>query len=375
MRIGLIKHRFVRSGGGSERYTRGLVDHLRGGGHEVHVFAGSWDQEAEESGLFLHRVSALAAPSFLRQLSFAVKCRQAVEREACDITFSAERTLRQDICRAGGGCHREWLIQRARHSSLVQRARWRLNPLHWTLRWLERQTFSPRNTGRIIANSHRGKEEITRHYQFPGERIVVIHNGVDCASFHPVAKEAPSSVFTLLFVGSGFERKGLRFCVEALSQLPPHVRLLVAGRGDHRPYEGLAARLGVAGRVNFLGATADIKAVYAQGDLLVHPAIYEPFSNACLEAMACGLPVVTSAVNGASEVITPGANGSVVLEPSNANELAAAIRPFLDRDCLRQAAVRARATAAALPMSANVARTLEVFQAVLAEIDRGQSKL
>ena len=102
--------------------------------------------------------------------------------------------------------------------------------------------------------------------------------------------------------------------------------------------------------------------VYAGADILVHPAIYEPFSNACLEAMACGLPVVSSRVNGAAEIIRPGLNGSVVEDPADSAALAAAITPFLDPAARARAGAAARQTAEALPMSLNVEKTLAVIE-------------
>ncbi len=364
MKIGIIKQQFTESGGGLERYTNGLVDQLLRWGHEVHVFARRWDARAESKGLALHRIPVAGGFSFARELSFALACKKAVAQAPCELIFSMERTLRQDICRAGGGCHREWLIQRQRHLSFPQRITLWWNPLHLTLLWLERQTFSPANTRCLIANSHRGKEEIIRHYRFPADRIHVVHNGVDFERFRPAPRPATRGAeFVLLFVGSGFERKGLAFCVRALARLPGHVRLLVAGRGNRRPYERLARRLGVGSRVEFLGAAPQIEAIYARGDVLVHPAIYEPFSNACLEALACGLPVITSRINGASEAIAPGKNGAVVEDPADIAALAEAIRPFLDPKVLAAASAQSRQTAEAMPFYANVERTLEIIRA------------
>jgi UDP-glucose:(heptosyl)LPS alpha-1,3-glucosyltransferase len=94
----------------------------------------------------------------------------------------------------------------------------------------------------------------------------------------------------------------------------------------------------------------------------VHPAIYEPFSNTCLEAMACGLPVVTSRINGASEIVRPGENGNVVEDPADIPALAAAIECFLNPVLRARAGVAARLTAESLPMSLNVEKTLAVIE-------------
>jgi UDP-glucose:(heptosyl)LPS alpha-1,3-glucosyltransferase len=367
MKVGLIKQRYTAQGGGSERYTNGLIAQLLARGHEVQVLAARWDPTAASTGVTLRRVPVTQAPSFARTLSFALNCRRVVEQVDCDLVLSIERTIRQDICRAGGGCHREWLIQRRRYRAGVGRNLFWLNPLHVALLWIERRSYSPQNTRAIIANSHRGKEEIIRHYGFPAERIHVIHNGTDCERFKPGPRKPDSAETVLVFAGSGFERKGLEFAVRALARLPASVRLEVAGKGNPSAYQRVAKNLGVAGRVRFLGSAARMEEVYGRSDILVHPAIYEPFSNTCLEAMACGLPVVTSRINGASEIVRPGENGNVVEDPADIPELAAAIRFFLDRAVRAKARVLARQTAESLPMSLNVEKTLSVIDALQAQ--------
>jgi UDP-glucose:(heptosyl)LPS alpha-1,3-glucosyltransferase len=360
VRIGIIKQKFVKLSGGSERYTSGLVAALKQRDHEIHVFTAQWDASAETQGVTLHRVSMLGGVSFARPWSFAVNCRRAIEGTSCDVLFSLERTLKQDIARAGGGCHVEWLAQRHRYSPLWKRIVSRVNPLHAVQLRLEKQTFSPANTRFIIANSQRGKVEIVSHFKFPPERIFVVLNGADCERFRP-ALHPPREEFVLLLVGSGFERKGVAFAIRALAHLPARVKLRVAGEGRREPLLRLARNLGLAARVEFLGRSARIEAAYADADLLVHPAIYEPFSNACLEALACGLPVVSSRINGASEVITPGKDGAVVDDPGDSAALAAAIAPFLDLQTYAAASRAAREKAESLPFSRNVEQTLEVI--------------
>jgi len=362
VRIGLIIGSFTSGGGGAERYAQGLIRELRARGHEVHVVTRRWDEAAAGQGVVLHPVPVIRWPPFLRLLSFVLNCRRIVPTIGCDLVLSLERALRQDIHRAGGGCHREWLIQRRRYGASWRRRLDRFNPLHRVLLWVERQTFRPENTRAIIANSHRGKEEIVRHYGFPADRIHVIHNGTDCDRFRPPAAKPCRNETVLLLVGSGFERKGVAFAIRALAHLPEAVRLEVVGKGNPRPYKRLAWALGVNHRIRFLGPTACMEAVYGSADILVHPAIYEPFSNACLEAMACGLPVVTSRINGASEIISPGYNGAVVEDPADSVALAHAIEPFLDPKVRSPAAVAARQTAASLPMALNVQRTLALME-------------
>src|SRR5204863_5339914 len=117
----------------------------------------------------------------------------------------------------------------------------------------------------------------------------------------------------LLFAGSGWERKGLLFAIQAMALCRNRkMRLLVAGRGNQRSFKSK--------RVQFLGEVADLTRVYAAADIFVLPTIYDPSSNACLEALGCGLPVITTRNNGFSETIDNGVHGSIV---DSANDLIA----------------------------------------------------
>jgi UDP-glucose:(heptosyl)LPS alpha-1,3-glucosyltransferase len=360
MKIGFIRQRYVGFGG-AERYLNNVALAVRELGHEVHMFANQW---RPEENLHFHRVPIIRLTSSLRALSFALNARRLVRRESCDVIFSMERTLEQDIYRAGDGCHREWLKRRARYISPLRNAAGGLDPFHRVMLGLEKRTFSPQRTRHIIANSHRGKKEIIEHYGFPAERIDVIHNGVDCQRFQPAPAPRASNEVILLFVGTGFERKGLGFCIGALQHLPASVRLRIAGKGNVERFRSIAREHHVASRVEFLGTEQEMSHVYRDADLLVHPAIYEPFSNACVEALASGLPVITSWGNGASEIIEHGKSGAIVEDPGDTLALAEAIRPFLEPKFRLLASRRARVVAEAHPFSQNVAETLQVLTRV-----------
>ncbi len=358
MKIGVIRQRYTAIGG-AERYLDGLIRELIERGHEVHVFANSWQSGTE--GFTFHRVPMVRGSSFLKALSFATSSRRVVARIHCDRVFSMERTLNQDVYRAGDGCHREWLRQRARFNSPLRQLSIAINPFHATMLSLERRMFTAKATGRVIANSHRGKREIIHHYGYPGDRIHVIHNGVDCERFRPPVEPTASPRVRLLFVGTGFERKGLPFAIQALALLPPHVKLKVVGKGDVARHQRMAASAGVADRIEFLGKGQDMPMIYQNADVLVHPAVYEPFANVCMEAMASGLPVVTSRINGVSEVIEQGKNGAIVEKPEDIEALAAAIRPLLDEKTRRTAGAFGRKTAEAYAFGPHITETLRVI--------------
>jgi UDP-glucose:(heptosyl)LPS alpha-1,3-glucosyltransferase len=185
-----------------------------------------------------------------------------------------------------------------------------------------------------------------------------VYNGVDLERFHPRLREVHRTAaraeagvspeaWTLLFAGSGFERKGLDVAIRALAALgDSRSRLIVIGRGDAARYRQIAAEAGVADRLVWLGVRADIERWYAAADVLVLPTRYEPFGNVHLEALSTGLPVVTSRVAGGAEVIGAGCGDAV--DPSSPEEFSSAVARLRGRPA---AEVRAAARAAAEPFT------------------------
>jgi UDP-glucose:(heptosyl)LPS alpha-1,3-glucosyltransferase len=139
------------------------------------------------------------------------------------------------------------------------------------------------------------------------------------------------------------------------------MRLLVAGRGDARRYKTTRLRFWREEPVHFLGEVVDLTPVYAAADIFILPTIYDPFSNACLEALASGLPVITTRSNGFSEVIDEGVHGSIVDNPANLVALRDAIGFWSDssrREAARSANIE---RASQFDISKNVAQTLEIL--------------
>jgi UDP-glucose:(heptosyl)LPS alpha-1,3-glucosyltransferase len=262
----------------------------------------------------------------MKLLALAVLAGVAVRRGRWDVVQSHERVLGADVYRAGEGCHRAYLAA--------------LGPLrgrrlyHRIVLALERRVLT--RTPRIVAIARRGKTEVERLYGVPPESVTVVYNGVDLDRFHPRHRHAhrarardeagvAKDDHALLFVGSGFDRKGLATALDTLHALPdPASRLIVVGKGDQRPFAALATRLGVDDRVTWLGPRRDIERWYAAADVLVLPARYEPFGNVHLEALASGVPVVTSTAAGGAELIVDGVNGAV-RAPRDATGMAQAV--------------------------------------------------
>jgi UDP-glucose:(heptosyl)LPS alpha-1,3-glucosyltransferase len=348
--------------GGVERATAGLVGALVEHGYDVHLLSSRG--QAAMPGVTLHTLSLPPLPSATRVLALAVSARRAVAGRSWDVVQSHERTLSQDVYRAGEGCHRAYLASEAR-----PRAR---GLYHRIVLALERRVFA--RTPRIVAIAEAGRREIASLYGVVPERLSVVYNGVDLERFHPrnraryrgiVRSEAgiPATAFTVLFVGSGFARKGLATAVEAFAAIADREsRLVVLGKGDAREYRALASRLGIGERVVWLGARDDPERWYAGADIVVLPSRYEPFGNVHLEALAAGLPVVASSRAGGAEVIAEGVNGAVVA-PTDVAAIASALEHFRERSVadLTQAA---RGSAEPYTYTAQVAGFARVYRSL-----------
>jgi UDP-glucose:(heptosyl)LPS alpha-1,3-glucosyltransferase len=333
--------------GGVESATAGLLAALVEQGHDVHVLSPGAQRPLR--GLTVHRLRLPPLSPAMRAVTLALLVPPVVARGRWDIVQAHERVLGAHVYRAGEGCHRAYL------QAIGNPAGRRV--YHRVVMALERRVFS--TTPAIVAIARRGKDEVERCYRVASERISVVYNGVDLARFHPghrardgakAREEAgvPPTAWTALFVGSGFERKGLGTAIEAFARLGDDgSRLVVIGKGDVRRFTAEAQRLGVAGRIAWLGARDDIERWYAAADALVLPARYEPFGNVHLEALACGVPVVTSAQAGGAEAVVEGVSGAV-REAADVDGFAQALAWFRSRS---RAEVEGPCRAAAEPFT------------------------
>jgi glycosyltransferase involved in cell wall biosynthesis len=154
-----------------------------------------------------------------------------------------------------------------------------------------------------------------------GQRVTVLRNGVNLELFRPMDREAARQSLgfvrrTLVSVGLLIDRKGHHHIIRALGDIP-ETDLVIAGDGpDRRALERLAEAEGVKDRVKFLGSVDQnrLREIYNAADALVLASSREGWANVLLEAMACGTPVVASAVWGTPEVVARPEAG--VLMPS-----------------------------------------------------------
>ena len=332
MKLALVRRAFSPVGG-AELYLQRLIAGLSSAGHELHLLTESWGDSIP--GLTVHALPVSASRN-RRPWAFAHAVQQHLEAHKYDSVFSLERTLRQDVYRAGDGVHRVWLAQRRKYLPWW-RTLW-TGGFHRAMLKLEKETLNPDNTRFVIVNSEMVRNEIHSCFSFPSERIILVRNGVDVLRFRNGRREETRQKYNLsandfvcLFVGSGWDRKGLKYVIEALpvaqdfcSRLVknPTLKLLVVGKG--RPPKSNP-------NVIFTGPIREVENLYAAADLFTFVPIYEPSANVCIEALAAGLPVVTSRCNGAAELITEPGMGLVLNDPADLEKLAAAIGRFAAR--------------------------------------------
>jgi UDP-glucose:(heptosyl)LPS alpha-1,3-glucosyltransferase len=358
MKLALIRRQYAATGG-AERYLQRLAGALVAAGHQVHVLASAWQGEAP--GVVWRPVPS-GGTRATRPLEFALAVLRLLDQEPFDVVFSLERTLRQDVYRAGDGVHRVWLERREQFGPWWRRLAW-WSSFHRHLLRLESWTLDPNHTGRVIVNSEMVRGEIHRCFGYPLEQIHLVRNGVDPGFWRgPDRAEARRRLGlsaegkVVLFVGSGWERKGLGYALEAFARArqsmvgtaPP--RFLVVGKG-RPPWRSLPG-------VVFLGPLDDVRPAYAAADVFLFLPIYEPAANVCGEALAAGVPVITSATNGAAEIVQPGLNGEVVASPDDVETASQALRTWLQ---WQGGPVRASVD---LSLERNVTETLNILEEV-----------
>ena len=383
MKVGLVRRGYSASGGAERyllRFARGLVE----AGHQWTLFSDAeWPAEClSEHGGSQSRLGRSSSDS---PLAFARAFARAKPREQCDCIFSLERAHPADcdVFRAGDGVHAAWLARRAAAEGKSLATWWRhRRRKHREILELERNLYTRDSSNNcqpvIVTNSHLVKNEIIDHFGTPEDVIHCITNGYDAPAITDSEradqrrrKRAELGLkdqhIAALFTGSGWERKGLADAITAIDTVKGgnlKITLLVAGSGK-KP-----GSIRHPDRIQFLGpvAASEMPALWEAADLFVLPTLYDPFSNASLEAAAHGLPVITTPANGFSELLPDDHSLGSVVPVGKPNALAAALATWAstlstaspadrnhDRDILRQ-------WAAQWSVEKNVRETLSVLE-------------
>ncbi|MBV8377962.1 MAG: glycosyltransferase family 4 protein [Verrucomicrobia bacterium] len=355
MKIGLVRRGFSPTGG-AESYLKRLGRALTEAGHEVILYSTpDWPQQEWPYGPLV-RSDAASPLRFAKQIEDS--------RRSDQILFSLDRILKCDCYRAGDGVHKLWLERRIAHEP-----RWRAlfrfaNRKHAQLLALERDLLQRGGARHVIANSQMVRREIIHEFAYPEENITVVYNGLPDIRVKrkPLERAEVRRAWDLrehevavLFAGSGWNRKGFKYAIRAIARISnPNVRFLVAGTGQKQRQH--------SDRVRFLGPVSDMQSLYFAADTFVLPTTYDPFSNACLEALSQGLPVITTAANGFAEIIASGVHGEVIERADDIDALQLAIEKWLDPARREPAREHCAEIARGYTIERNVAETLMVLE-------------
>ncbi len=342
MNIVLIRRRFSATGG-AERYLERLGNALQIRGHEVTLVCESWEGGEVP---FTVRTTSTNSPA-----SFAQAVQNLHLQDEYDVVFSLERVPGCDLYRAGDGLHCEWMRLRSIYSPITGFLRNQFNLKNGIIRKLEAELFQLKSVRRIIANANHTKEAIIRKFHYPRELIDVVYNGVSFEQFALGDRRAgrkafnlPEDAFIVLLVGAGYERKGVKYAEEAVSRLEGWPLLLIDSP-----------------------QSIPMADIYAMADVFLLPTLYDPFSNVVLEALAAGLPVITTIHNGASEIIDHGKDGFILQRADDVDVMENYLRQLMDPSERAKFRIPAQTLAQKFNLKRNVDDTLKICEKVAAE--------
>lgn len=391
MKLALNFRRVAPSQGGAETYVADLCRRLVQLGHSVDLYAESW-----ANGVLPEAVRCIHVPAPGR--SRTAQIRGFAEASASvlgprnddyDCTVGFINTWAHDVIIPQGGVHDASRVHNARRF----RAAWQrwlyrkskeFQPRAGLYRELEARQYDPRTGAKlVVAVSRFVQGHLAKFHDVPASRVRVIPNAIDADRLAVPDPAAVRKAFRdqhglresdliALFVGHNFRLKGLGPLLEALhdrartNPASRPIHLLVCGGGKLAPFARMVRRLGLDRTVHLIGFAPDVRAPFHAADFFVSPTYYDPCSLVVFEALACGLPVITTACNGAGEVMSEGREGFVIPAPDDLPALVTALdRLAIDADraaMSRAAAVLGRAQS----FDHHVSRLLDVLAEVAA---------
>ncbi|HMP01438.1 MAG TPA: glycosyltransferase family 4 protein [Gemmatales bacterium] len=367
--------------GGCETYIADLCRLLVADRHQVHIYAADCDRAALPQEITHHPLPAARGPRWLRPWRFARSCAHALADSPHDVVIGLVKTLYQDVLILQGGFHQASAVANVRKQPPGWRrsAAWllqRLNPAFWSYRLLERRQLTAQPL--IVVPSRWVADHGADYYGLKPPLIHVVPNAVPAERVLAMDRPARRSQFRErlglestavagLFVGHNYRLKGLEPLLRATARVASdRFRLLVCGDARVGRWRRLAHQLGCAERVRFLGYLPDVRDAYYAADFLVHPSFYDPCALVTLEALACGLPVITSRSNGAHELLPPPLAELTLLDAHDVGTLARNIEQLCE-DGRRAALARvARQAADAWTMADHYRDLLNVLRAAIA---------
>ncbi|MBN1571735.1 MAG: glycosyltransferase family 4 protein [Deltaproteobacteria bacterium] len=385
-KVAFVIDKFDPARGGAEGYARDLCRGLADRGFEVHVLArvGRTDDER----INIHIIPAVRYPKFLRLYTFVEGVEREIERGDYDIVHAVGYNTGINVLNPHSGVEQSWIDgdDNSRESGIGRRLAWikrLLSPRHHLILSLQRRQYGDMGVKAIIAIAEMVKRDIVKYHNVDEKKIEVVYNGVDMGRFSTKKRELyragererlgiGEDEIIILLVSNNFRLKGVLPAIELLPVLRERAgegrgkfRLMVVGRDNPRRYLRVARRLEVDELVRFIDYVPDLVPLYAAADIYFHPTFYDSCSLTVIEALASGLPVVTTEKNGASGLIESKETGWVIDDPRNKDESARALLYYFDDGLRKRAHRAAERFGERLSFDRNIDRVVQIYDKVV----------
>ena len=373
MRLAIIRQRY-KPHGGAERFLEGALAALLERNVAITLYTREWPQTKLQL-IEPHIVDPFYLGPLWRDWGFARAVTREIAETRANLVQSYERVLSCDIYRPADGVHATWLEERLQDAPASLRWRVAMDPWHRYHLAMERKLFASPWLRAVLCNSKMVRDDIKARFGLPEERLPVLYNAVDSDVFSPQLRmhrdrirakyRIPDDATLFLLVGSGFRRKGVPAAIAALAGLSTPAHLIIVG--DDRKldaYKRMAYGHGVRERITFVGFQHDVAPFYGAADAFVLPAIYDSFPDAAMEALASGLPVVTSTTSGAAELVTENDAGFVCASRDVA-ALTEHLRALQDADTRARLGANARRAVEPLTTAAMTLKLVLLYKGLL----------
>ncbi len=379
-KIALAIENFSKHKGGAESYAVSLASTLAENGWETHLFGQNWDGEPRAAVFHRIKIPKLL-PSWAKMILFALKHKKMAKSQVFDVILGFGNTIYMNVYQSHGGVHRFSTARKLyTEKNIFFRSIKRLL-IVFSLKdkvrnWIESAPFRLDPKPKIIAISLMIEKDFTSFYHTNEKEIKVIYNGIDTTKYNRGLKERlrgsirqqlriTDNDIAFLFISYDLKKKGMVPLIEAAAKLKKlnftNFKVVVVGE---RPYPLLlkrVKRLSLEDTVIFTGPTKTPEDYYANCDVLVLPTFYDACSLVVIEAMACGLPAVTTIYNGAAGIITNEKDGYIISHPPRSAELVEAMKALMVPERLKNMSIEASITGKKYSVKKNHHEMIRVF--------------
>lgn len=359
MKIGLVILHADPLRGGAERYTVDLATALNARGHRSVLIASSFGEGVKRPEDVLLRGRRTRVGRYLGVLG---ELNRHLESNHYDIVHAMLPVRRCDVYHPHAGIAADAIASgHLKHDGPIRQmlahTANQFNRRRQKFAAIERELLTSPNPPVVFCLSEYVKRIVCKHYPLSDDKTPMLFNAVDLARFDPGARPAAGDEIrrrfnidhgkvVALMIAQDFARKGLREAIGALAQVKdPNLILLVVGKENANPYRNLAGQHGLGKRVVFAGPTDDPYSFYRAADFFILPTRHDPCSLVVLEALAMGLPVISTVFNGACDIMTDGEHGFVLKDPTDVAALSNAMQKLVDprtRDTMAKACTQLR---------------------------------